>query len=392
MRLWTRECIGVAFLFLGCNFAGAVEVDDGSGPAEGTVLASEIVGVPSIGSGESSFTAAGTVVTTLGAFDIVINPGATLAGNAPALAAFNRAAAQWESFIADPITINIDADLAPLAPGVLGSAGSVQLSAGFNTIRDAMVTDSADEADDGIVASLPTAAQASFNVPVGFGLSGGLTANKANLKALGFTASTLDGTSLAATVDATITFSTGFAFDFDNSDGITAGQFDFEGVAAHEIGHALGFTSTVDTVDFLVNQGMTSTGLNPTAMDLFRFADGTANDPDNAAQFTTAARSLLPGSTDIFDQVDDSFGGDAESLMSTGAFTGDGRQASHFKDNLSIGIMDPTLAPGELVQISANDLRVFDLIGYEIAAIPEPSSVLALLCGTGFVAIRRRRA
>ena len=28
-------------------------------------------------------------------------------------------------------------------------------------------------------------------------------------------------------------------FDFDPSDGVTSSQYDFEGIAAHEIGHAL---------------------------------------------------------------------------------------------------------------------------------------------------------
>src|SRR5262245_31162864 len=39
-----------------------------------------------------------------GPFDIVIHPGAGLAANPAALAAFNRAAAQWEQWIRDPIT------------------------------------------------------------------------------------------------------------------------------------------------------------------------------------------------------------------------------------------------------------------------------------------------
>ena len=86
----------------------------------------------------------------------MINPGPTLAGNAPALAAFERAAQLWESFIADPITVVVDADVAPLGPGILGSTGSELLTASFSTIRNAMVADAADEgADDAIVASLP---------------------------------------------------------------------------------------------------------------------------------------------------------------------------------------------------------------------------------------------
>ena len=53
--------------------------------------------------------------------------------------------------------------------------------------------------------------------------------------------------------------------------------------------------------------------------------------------------------------------------LSTGENTGDGRQLSHWEDNLGIGIMDPTFAPGELGEISDTDLLAFDVIGWDIA-------------------------
>ena len=60
----------------------------------------------------------------LGSFNIVINAGAGLAGNAAALAAFNRAADQWEAWISDPITVTIVADLQNLGnPSIIGSTG-----------------------------------------------------------------------------------------------------------------------------------------------------------------------------------------------------------------------------------------------------------------------------
>jgi hypothetical protein len=76
--------------------------------------------------------------------------------------------------------------------------------------------------------------------------------------------------------------------------------------------------------------------------------------------------------------------------FSTGVFNGDGRQASHWKDNLTLGIMDPTLAPGELAVIRPLDLKAMDVIGYTPAPVPEPGSAMLLVLGAAVFLIRRR--
>ena len=90
--------------------------------------------------------------------NIIINPDATLAANAPALAAFQRAASNWATKFSDPITININAGMANLGGSVIGSTSSFLLSGGYDLIRNQIVADAADEAGNAIVASLPTAA------------------------------------------------------------------------------------------------------------------------------------------------------------------------------------------------------------------------------------------
>ena len=356
---------------------GELILQHGLVPSEGTSAIDEMViegGPGSAGSG----------------FQIVINPNSTLSGNTAVLAAFERAARQWEQFISDPITVVINAGLQSLGSGILGSTFTPVVGAGmFDIVRDAMVLDAMDEgADDAIVASLPTASQFSFLTNGGTNpqVVNDIGMTRANAKALGFT--------LGAGADATINFSTNFAFDFDNSDGVGASLFDFESVAAHEIGHALGFVSVVDDIDRSFAQGNLSPVVAVRTLDMFRFLDDPAFDPSTAATFTTAPRVLGVGGSVIFDDLDNEYG------MSTGAFFGDGRQASHWKDDdltgTLIGTMDPTIGPGQVRAISYADLRSLDLIGYEIgvaSAIPEPASMAMLglgLVGVGAACYRRR--
>lgn len=367
----------------------SIMVDDGVVNLPSDPGAVTTVSMPELATG-SSLVPAGQFTSNLGTFDIVIQAGPTLAANAPALAAFNRAANLWESYISDPITVVVEADLAPLGVGILGSTSSELLAGSFNTIRNAMVADAANELlDDAIVAALPTAANYTVTVPAGFGLTGNVFATKANLKALGFTG--LDAIS-GTPVDVHITFSSTFSFDFDKSDGISAGQFDFEGTAAHEIGHGLGFLSGVDDVDFILPN---TANILPAPLDMFRFRDNVASDPATAVDFSNATfafpRNMVPQHQAMFDQIIGGFGGSVEVLLSQGRDFGDGNQASHWKDSLSpiAGIMDPTVAPGEMLSLTLNDLRAMDLIGYEIT-VPEPGSLGLLLAGCALLLWARR--
>lgn len=78
--------------------------------------------------------------------------------------------------------------------------------------------------------------------------------------------------------------------------------------------------------------------------------------------------------------------------FATGQIHGDGRQASHWKDNLGIGIMDPTVSSGEFLSISALDTEAMDVIGWDLADAPEPGTMA--LCATAivFLLCRRKKA
>lgn len=330
------------------------------------------------------------------AFDIQLNIGANLAANPSAIAAFQRAANSWKVRIDDPITIVIDADLAPLAPNVIGETSSVYLYGDtFAEIRDAMVADDYLEGGS-LLQSLPTFAQLNVILPAGRTLFNSIGATQANLKALGFTGLEAVSGSIS---DAMITFSSNFAFDFDNSDGVGAGLIDFQTAAAHEIGHALGFVSAVDDIDYTTAAQYPQITINP--LDLFRFGNGVGGNPTTLAEFTSFARDLTPGHAAHFDNLVHEY------QMATGYNNGDGTQASHWKDDQLtgtlfidqngthfepgplIGIMDPTLSYGVSYGPSDADFAALDAIGYHV--LPEPGSGALLAIGALAGLGRRRR-
>jgi hypothetical protein len=76
--------------------------------------------------------------------------------------------------------------------------------------------------------------------------------------------------------------------------------------------------------------------------------------------------------------------GDSNIPMSTGLRNGDGYQASHFLEGYGLGLMDPTIAFGETLSITANDLLVLDAVGWNIVAVPEPASIALAVIGIAF--------
>ena len=156
----------------------------------------------------------------------------------------------------------------------------------------------------------------------------------------------------------------------------------------HEIGHALGFLSAVDSVDILKHNGQTSSSLDITPLDLFRFRDNVAGqDPSTLAEFTDFPRYLDTGGNAILDDLS------LKRALSTGRYTGDGLEASHWKDDAItgqyLGIMDPSMNLGTIESITANDIRALDLIGYDVA-IPEPTGLAVMLPIITILLFRRR--
>lgn len=307
---------------------------------------------------------------------------------------FQAAADYYSSLLSDNVTINLDIGFTTLDPGILGSASSTKGFIGYDGFRSAIAADATSGSDASFSAGLPSGSNFSVYIngtadnPNGAGSSspyvdndGGTNnstvwMNTANAKALGLLVD--DGTP-----DATISFSDQFTWDYDASDGITAGSFDFVGVAIHEIGHALGFVSGVDILD----ANFTSAQGGPYDDDLFYYVA-----PLDFSRFSgdsQAAAADIDWTADTREKYFSIDGGNTiyqANAFSTGKTQGDGQQASHWKDSQGYGLFDPTLAPGETGTLSSLDLLSLDIIGWDLASVntvPEPSTAI----GFGFLGL-----
>lgn len=288
--------------------------------------------------------------------------------NAAAKNAFIAAADKWESLIQDPIKIELEVDYGTTffgtpfsGPNVIGATSSPQFffPNNYPDIRNRLISHAPVGSNERTLANaLPTG-----TVPTDRGSVNTVLVTSPLLRALGALAPNVDDDTQAIDPPR-IGFNSAFGFDFDPSDGITGNRTDFDAVAVHEMGHALGFSSQVG--DQELNPG---DSLAVTIWDLFRFRPGTAN----LGNFGTANRILTSGGTHV------QFNGGDELGLSTGkpdGTGGDEEQASHWKaDEQSgtfIGIMDPTIARNSREVMSANDENTIDSFGYTTTPTAAP--------------------
>lgn len=323
--------------------------------------------------------AAGAVVLAVAgsAEALVINPTYDSSVNsAPAgfKTAFQTAINYFDSTFTDPVSVNIgvgwgEVGGSAISAGALGESETYLAGYySYGQVRNAMIGDARSSADQSAVASLPS------SDPTG-GRRELMSTSEA--KALGL--SSYRGT------DGFVGFDRSSSWTFNPASRAVGGEFDFIGVAEHEISEVLGRMADLGTF---------GGALDP--LDLFRYSGPNA-------------RALSPGNGQYF-----SINSGAANLDT---FNGTGGGDLGDWAGYSLDAFNAAVRSGVMLPISAADVTEMDVIGYnlsgqqgtagftpvssaagartgaQIADLPEPGALAILsaaLLGLGFVRRCRR--
>lgn len=333
-------------------------------------------------------------------FNLQYVPGTSL----QAQQGFQAAAAQWSRVLKDNVTIELTVGFNSLGNSILGQTGSSEAFYTYSEVRNALAQNVTSPYDSQALAHLPggdnfgVLINYTANNPNGPGSdipyvdNNGddnnqyLYMSNAGAKALGLAPPSQSLPGCLGDCDGFIQFNSDFTFDFDPGNGIARNAIDFIGVAMHEIGHALGFLSGVDILDYNSPplggpyDDIEFTYVSP--LDLFRYSS------------ESTAAGVIDWTADNRDKYFSLDGGVTRGpLFANGAYHGDGDQASHWRDQLGLGIMDPTVAYGERLVLRASDLIALDAIGWDVTlfAVPVPGTLPLLGLGLALMALLRHK-
>jgi hypothetical protein len=266
--------------------------------------------------------------------------------------AVNFATSEFSNDFSDPIDINITVT-AVAGTAIFGQSSTGLDSVSYSALRAAL-------AADATTANDATALGAGGSVPSADPVSGshGWWVSSAEAKALGLIPNNL-------TTDGTFTFGAGFNYTFDPANRAVAGEFDFIGIAEHEISEIMGRIPGLGTQFSPPTPGYM-------AYDLFRYTGsgvrGLTNGGGVSFSINNGVNLLMPYNNASVN------GGDPQDWA--------GGTDDSFNAFSSGGVENG---------LSTVDLQALDVIGYDLTSpTPEPATFGLLGVGLLFLGLVKR--